>query len=266
MIVTKLQGGLGNQMFQYAIGKQIAMRNNTELVLDTTFYNYDRKRTYELHKFNVTDKVAQLNFSHNCNVITENSQCFNEQILNIKDNCYLSGFWQSEKYFKSIRQTILDTFTLKAYSDKFKEYDDMIKWNSVSIHIRRSDYVSEPHTNSFHGVCPTEYYQSAISYLDNLVDISKILIFSDDIQWAKDNLNLSAYGEQIVVEQLSNEEDMILMSKCSHNIIANSSFSWWGAWLNNVPDKIVIAPKNWFGPTGSHLNTNDIYCEKWIKI
>jgi len=265
MIVTKLQGGLGNQMFQYAIGKQIAIRNNTELVLDTTHFNYDRKRTYELHKFNITDKVAQLNFSHNCNVITENSQCFNEQILNVKDNCYLSGFWQSEKYFKGIREILLNAFSLKGYSNRFHDYAYAIDSNTVSIHVRRGDYVSEPHTNSFHGVCPIEYYQEALRSLSH-INVSKILIFSDDIQWVKDNLNLSTYSEQIGVEQLSNEEDMMLMSKCSHNIIANSSFSWWGAWLNNNPEKIVIAPKNWFGPAGSHLNANDIYCEKWIRL
>lgn len=265
MIITQLLGGLGNQMFQYAIGRQLAIKNNCELYLDISQYDSYNKRKYELDEFCITDKKVKMLSYENYTTIREVGHRFNERLITVKDNSYLIGYWQNEKYFKSIREELCNCFLLKKYSQKFQEYECLHIKNAVSIHIRRGDYVSEPHTNQYHGICPINYYTDALAYLYNYIDISKILIFSDDKQWVKDNLNLSSYGTPIIVEGLTPVEELKLMSKCQHNIIANSTFSWWAAWLNQNTDKIIIAPKKWFNNVQAN-SEQEIVPNNWIRI
>jgi hypothetical protein len=171
--------------------------------------------------------------------------------FNIGVDIFLNGYWQSEKYFTEFEKIIR-----KELEIDFKLDIPYIDTNSVSLHVRRSDYID---SNGYHPVQSISYYKNAIDYLS---DYDHLFIFSDDIQWCKENLK---FKNMIFMENFSDIQDMYVMSQCKNNIIANSSFSWWGAWLNNNPKKVVISPSKWFG---DHVNINqsDIIPSKWIKI
>ena len=256
MIITKLQGGLGNQLFQWAYGKSLAVKHNTSLFLDTSFYANqigNTPRNYELNKFP--------NFNY------QNTEVEPKSTIKVVDNFYhielsynqnynyeLNGFWQSEKYFLNISDLVREQFRpTNEIIEKLKKYID---GKSISLHIRRTDYIT---SKGFHPVQTTQYYDKALEIIG---DYDQLLVFSDDINWCKENLK---YKNIFFVENQDNIEDLWLMSLCDHNIIANSSFSWWGAWLNQNEDKIVIAPNNWFG-LQSNLNESDIIPSNWIKI
>ena len=197
--------------------------------------------------------------------VSEKSSYLNKKTLkNNNQNIYLDGYWQNEKYFNDIEKVILKEFTLKnEFLIKNKKLKETIKnTNSISIHIRRSDYIKNKKTNEIHGVCTTDYYQKAIKKIIENNNNIHIFVFSDDILWAKNNLKFNFPISFIVGNK--DYEDLILMSLCKHNIIANSSFSWWGAWLNKNPKKIVIAPQRWF----NNLNKNkqNPIPQKWIRM
>ncbi len=303
MIITKIQGGLGNQMFQYAVGRHLAHLNKTELKLDLSFYDYtpqnDTPREYLLGNFNIigkplnqkeTKKIKINNF-HNksflarairkiLKIIEEKKPIYKRKYIRephfhfcplalkarSKKDIYLYGNWQSEKYFIGIEDIIRKEFTLK--NGFSKEAQNMLNKiqnnNSVSIHIRRGDYVSNKNTNAFHGTCFLDYYYEAIKKIQEKIKNPYFFIFSDDVLWAKENLKINKPLTLVSGSNIKDIEEMLLMSKCKHNIIANSSFSWWGAWLNNNPDKVVIAPWPWFNNLS--INTDDLYPKNWIKI
>ncbi len=290
MIVTKLHGGLGNQMFQYAIGRCLAEKNNTVLKLDLSFYNNPPNgatpREYSLDFFKIKKNIASdeeiknfkkyerkkgrkyffhnLFFSNSSIHIKEKTFNFNNDTLKKTDEAYLDGYWQSEKYFKNIEDIIHKEFTLK---DELNENLQKItgeikKTNSISLHIRRGDYANDSKTNSYHGLCPMAYYNQAIKKITDEIKEPVLFIFSDDIDWVKENLKTNF--PVAFIKGNRDYEDLILMSLCKHNIIANSSFSWWGAWLNKNPDKIVVAPKNWFNDL--KINSEDLMPNNWFKI
>jgi len=189
------------------------------------------------------------------------------QFLALPDHSYLEGYWGSEKYFKDIENIIRKEFTLKDKPDAInqKMISRIKNCDSVSIHIRRGDYIFDEKTNKYHGVCNLDYYLKAIALVAKKVKKPYFFIFSDDIRWAKQNLHLKfpcVYVNHNIGKK--DYEDLRLMSNCCHNIIANSSFSWWGAWLNKNKDKIVIAPKKWF--TDKSINTKDLIPKQWLKI
>ncbi|MFH0972649.1 MAG: alpha-1,2-fucosyltransferase, partial [Patescibacteria group bacterium] len=186
------------------------------------------------------------------------------EILKLKDDIFLDGYWQTEKYFKDIEDIIRSEFTLKTeYSNLNPELIAKISsCNSVSMHIRRGDYITNQNTNEFHGICFLDYYKKAINLIAEKFPNPTIFIFSDDLKWCKENIKIKY--PIVFVKGNKNYEDLIMMSKCSHNIIANSSFSWWGAWLNNNPNKIVIAPQKWLN--NPNINYSDIIPSTWIKI
>ena len=267
MVITKLQGGLANQIFQWTYGKYLSEKYSTPLYLDLSFYQGQfgvTKRDFSLNKFpnlsyNLLPNDRDIsNWSNEPNKtkLVKISDNFHYYELEYKENShyYLDGYWQSEKYFIEIEDIIRDNLKpLESIIEILKsKYPTE---NSVSIHIRRTDYVK---SNGYHPVQSIEYYQNAL----DLLEYDNILIFSDDIEWCKTNLH---FDNMIFVEGNDDIEDLWLMSLCNHNIIANSSFSWWGAWLNENKDKKVIAPKKWFGEK-SGLNDSDIIPEKWIKI
>jgi hypothetical protein len=175
------------------------------------------------------------------------------------DNFIIDGFFQSEKYFKNNRKEILDLVRIPEFvAVKISEkYSKFLHEKTTSIHVRRGDYLNHP---NHHPVQSLTYYLNAIDLLKDKTDL--FVIFSDDIEWCKINLNLE---NAIYIEDEKDYIELYLMSFCKNNIIANSSFSWWGAWLNENPDKTVIGPKNWFGSAIQH-NTGDILPETWIKI
>ncbi|OQA39078.1 MAG: Glycosyl transferase family 11 [Parcubacteria group bacterium ADurb.Bin316] len=295
MIIIRLSGGLGNQMFQYALGRYLSLKNNELLRFDINAIK-NGIRKYSLNNFTVVGEISvdkdykkinipnmhRMNFRtrlrrrlfrlHEKNksiydrkIIIEPNFNFCQDILKIKNNCYLSGDWQSEKYFIESEDVIRKDLTLKnELSDLSKQWIGKIEsCASVSLHIRRGDYVSNPKTNQFHGTCDLAYYQRAISAIAKKINNPEFFVFSDDIEWAKNNLKIDYPIYFVSDKNIPDYEELIIMSKCKYNIIANSSFSWWGAWLNNNPDKIVIAPQKWFNaPT----DTSDLIPEKWIRL
>lgn len=290
MIIVKIHAGLGNQMFQYALYKSlIHMDKDVRLDIDS-YQHYNCHNGYELSKiFNVYESFADkrdvnklsnerydiltrairryINPKYRNNRVTHYKQeisksMYNKQVFDL-DNVYLDGYWQSEKYFQHIREEILNDFFFKNRADiNNKKYIDIInETNSVSLHIRRGDYISNPLLKD---ITTTNYYLEAIDYINNFIKKPVFFIFSDDIDWCKENFKIKD-GHLININKGDmSYNDMRLMSLCKHNIIANSTFSWWGAWLNRNKNKIVIAPEIWFSKTD--MNSEDIIPKKWKII
>lgn len=260
MVISNLKGGLGNQMFQWAVGKNLSIKYGQKLFLDISYYIQNpSNRKFELNKFqnlnySLTDDLKLIS---NLPTVVEPSSF---EFLNIHvpvDGIRLDGYWQTENYFLDHKEEILKDFNIseETKNELIKRYPLVTK-NSVSIHIRRTDYVT---SNGFHPLQNIQYYNKALNIIR---DYENILIFSDDINWCKENIKLD---NSIFIENNDNVEDLHLMSMCNHNIIANSSFSWWGAFLNKNLNKKIIAPNNWFGDfTG--INTTLICPKEWIKI
>ncbi len=262
-------------MFQYACGYAQSKRLNTNLVLDATWCYFNPIRTYELNHFLIDDRVRFPHGSNNFLIRTwykfsnffykkryksfvdENPFVFDERINYIGDNTYLSGYWQSERYFSQYRKELLTLFQPKKVSQAASEWLKAVQGEtSVSVHVRRGDYVAL-------GVdVNSNYYHQAIKLIEEKVRNPKFFVFSDDLQFAQTMLEEVGIKNYRLVEYQSDNgtvEDMLIMSRCRHHVIANSSYSWWGAWLNENQDKIVICPeyRQW---------TGDFYPEEWVKI
>ncbi|MEN6461043.1 MAG: alpha-1,2-fucosyltransferase [Syntrophomonas sp.] len=278
MIIVRLKGGLGNQLFQYALGRKIALIHNTVLKFDISFYEQEGIRSYDLTHFNIIENIATQNEinrirgkiclhkdRYNCPVVEEPFFPYNPRIIQVPNNVYLDGYWQSEKYFLDIEDILRREFTVKyPLKGLNQSLADTIKnCNSVALHIRRGDYVTNPENFVIFGVCSWEYYKNCIEQLTAQVTSPHFFIFSDDPQWVLNNIHLPYPTTFVVHNQDKNYEDLRLMSMCRHNIIANSSFSWWGAWLNTNPNKMVFAPARWFVTTS--LDTRDVIPLTWHK-
>ena len=282
MIVVKLMGGLGNQMFQYAIGRKLAILNCTKLKLDLSFINSRNDdlsytiRDFELGVFDIKASHTNNFFKKNYfsrmqralkkfKYISEPSATFHPQILQESGNLYIDGFWQSELYFKDIRDTLIKDFCFPEDGiPKNHELAHIIRnTNAVSVHIRRGDYISNSDAYAYHGVCSMDYYQKAIKLAATWVAHPVFYIFSDDINWVKSQLPIKFTHVYIDHNTDKNSyKDLQLMSLCQNHIIANSSFSWWGAWLNQNPGKKVIAPRQWFLKN----SPEDILPQNWLRI
>ncbi|MEI8061991.1 MAG: alpha-1,2-fucosyltransferase [bacterium] len=292
MIIIRLKGGLGNQMFQYAFGRALSMRRNEPILLDTSGFgkepSIDTPREYALGAYNIQEQFANLLVTAPFN--TKRASFFRKikrRLLRLNDFTYHSslahsratffeGFWNNEKYFKEFSKTIRHEFTLKnnltAAAEKI--VTQMIQENkegiqTVSLHVRRGDYISNPYARAEHNIVTLEYYEKALFYLASKIkkDNIKIYIFSDDVPWVKHNLKMPDYAVEYVnleAGALRDAEEMHLMSLCSNNIIANSTYSWWGAWLNRNPSKIVIAPLQWI--RNPYINTHDVCPPEWIRL
>ena len=289
MIVMRLKGGLGNQMFQYALGRRLSLEHHTELALETSSFKTDHLRVYRLDSLQIkgsaSDKLpffpttgpkrrlnSLLQFFRGLvgrpfEIFKEKSFSFDPSVLQCSDNAFFDGFWQSEKYFATIRENLLaELVPVTPLSGELTHIAHNIQsCAAVSIHVRRGDYVSDPTTTAYHGVCSKEWYEKAAEYMKAHVPNLQFFVFSDDFEWAKDNLSFNAPTTFVKPSPDGMEcHDLYVMSLCKHNVIANSSFSWWGAWLNQNPNKIVVAPRKWFvaGPQ----TTNDLIPESWIRI
>lgn len=293
MIIVHLIGGLGNQLFQYALGRRLAILNNTSLALDHSgFSTYYKLHKYSLQHFNIEENFISpekakkyrnllsrvfteldnrtgnhLGTYYKRKYIKERSLKFDKNIFQCLPDVYLEGFWQTEKYFKEIIPTLRKEFTFKTPPNRTnKELCDKITLhNAVSIHVRRADYVTDSATNKDHGVCGLDYYRNAIRFITEKVKSPHFYVFSDDMNWTKANLKIDFPVTYVDFNNAdTNYEDLRLMSLCNHNIIANSSFSWWGAWLNQHSDKIVIAPKKWYN--NPNKSSEDLIPPDWNKI
>jgi hypothetical protein len=312
MIIIKLKGGLGNQMFQYAFGRSLSLHRNEQLFLDISNFGNESKndtpREYALYCFNIRAEIASpeiiKKFNSPLNKFIRKVKSYiernflkkgdysyngivNSKVTALNSNTkseYFEGFWQNEKYFLDYSDQIRADFSLtqKSLDDmspRIKQIETELKnsanqnqnTKTISLHIRRGDYVSNPITSANHTNLELDYYYKALAQITSKIGEGniKIYIFSDDIDWVKIHLKLSNYS----VEYVSNSgeknntkphEELYLMSLCQHHIIANSSFSWWGAWLNPNPQKIVVAPKQWL--KNNSIDTSDVCPPSWIRI
>jgi Glycosyl transferase family 11 len=288
VIVTRLMGGLGNQMFQYALGRRLAYDRRVPLKLDLSWFRdssktgVDTSREYALDRWRIQASIATaedlacftgrqsllgrlgLSFPP---VVRERGPKFDERVLRVPSTVHLTGYWQSEKYFRPIREMLLREFTLAAAPcpHAVAILSQAREVPAVAVHVRRGDYANHPHTNEYHGLCSIEYYQEAARRIAEQVPGATFFFFSDDPDWVRDNLKLDWPMIQVTHDGgCAPHEDMWLMSQCSHHIVANSSFSWWGAWLCQREDKIVIAPSQWF--RNPKIDTSDLIPEGWTRI
>jgi len=245
MISCFLQGGLGNMMFQIATTYAIALDNNDECFFDFIKHaNMQRmqSRPATTYATNIFSKLKQGDLPVK-NHFNETSLRYNP--ISYRENLYLNGYFYSEKYFVKRKKEIVDLFNFD-----FKHDGDFS--NYTSLHIRRGDYVWNQHA---HNLQPVEYYIEAMEKCNT----EKYVVFSDDIEWCRKMF----IGDKFIFVSNEDFNELFLMASCKNNIIANSSFSWWGAWLNKNENKKVFAPKKW---VNNGLYTDDIYCEGWIKI
>ena len=251
-------GRLGNQMFQYAALRGIAAMRGYEFGIPPSNFS-NEWNTHQL--FEVFDlpnlpkhHITLLDRGH-APVVQEKFFHYDEELHRMCPNeISLHGFFQSEKYFKNIEDSIREDFRFRNHildpcTEMMKDFDEVI-----SLHVRRTDYLVN---SANHFNLELDYYEKALSYFD---DDCPVIVFSDDPEWCKEQ-KLFSDDRFMISESGDNKIDMCLMSLCSGHIIANSSFSWWGAWLANRGK--VIAPKKWFGPNNAHLNTKDLYCDNW---
>lgn len=286
MLIVELNGGLGNQMFQYALYKKLLSMNKEvylyDAILTKKLNNPSSVKIFDV--FDLDDKICD---KHECYVRadvrrdifsrlrrrifgkrkfrtnyieTDFDNNYDMKIFNLND-AYIQGYWQSELYFREIKDKIRKEFSF-SYIDMCEIGDILNKidnTNSVSIHVRRGDYVGNP---IYSGICTKEYYEKAICKIYDRISEPFFFIFSDDIEYVK---GLFRNKNFYIVNKFNGMEahyDMFLMSKCQHNILANSSFSWWGAWLNDHKDKMVISPKRW----ANTIELRHTPCKDWIRI
>ncbi|HSZ71254.1 MAG TPA: alpha-1,2-fucosyltransferase [Cytophagaceae bacterium] len=288
MIVVKLQGGLGNQMFQYALGKAMAKIHRSSFTLDLDFL-LDRKldkgpnfvfRDYDLDVFAMSPVIAktgqEVKYSHpsfldklsscfkNRTVYKESFFQFDQKVLSVKPDVYLDGYWQSARYFETIEKELRTDFTFVHPIEKESHalYRDILFTDSICVNVRRADFL----TSSFHGVCGMNYFEPAIDFLASSLAYPKAFVFSDDPAWCEENFKLNI-PMQVVDHshkgfKFSNQ--LQLMATCKHFVIPNSTFAWWAVWLNNKENSKVIAPKKWFND--EHIDTKDLIPETWIRF
>ncbi len=287
MIIARLMGGLGNQMFQYAAGRRLAAARGVELKLDGRFFQTQEKRRFQLDRLNtqadlaseseiaaffVKGRLGRICRAVSCavrrrpvpRVVEERHFHFDPSVLEATGETYLDGYWQSEKYFADVADSLRAEFALRTppSEETARLAAEIADTAAVSIHVRRGDYVHESVTNEVHGVCGIDYYAAAAEAIRAQVPAPHFVVFSDDLAWAEENLRL---GPRMTFIPRGGEdcdhEHLWLMSRCAHHIIANSSFSWWAAWLNPNPAKKIFAPRRWFA-SAPH-DTRDLIPPAW---
>lgn len=267
MIIVRIVGGLGNQMFQYAYAKALQQKGFDVAIDISKFKTYKLHGGYHLDKYHIDLKTAGfiptfLSLVKIKKNVKEKSLLFDENLFNLKGSEFVKGYFQTEKYFSEIRTILIDQFTIKQQkSDAALAYSKEIKThlNSCSLHIRRGDFISDNKANSVHGTCDLSYYTNAIKMMTEKFKDIHFFVFSDDISWSETNLKIA--NVTYIDYKSIPHEDIFLMSLCKHNITANSSFSWWGAWLNPYEEKVVISPKKWFIE-----KKNEVACKNWIQL
>lgn len=290
MIIVKLMGGMGNQMFQYAFGRSLSLKKGISLKLDLGFL-LDRTpkknfvfRDYDLPIFNCNPQILSEedkksffgNFImankyinkllpvKNRRFYTEKHFQYDPNVLKLNDDIYLEGYWQSYKYFSEFESTIRKDFS---FNHKLNEEEEVINQkilstNSVCVNVRRTDFI----VNSFHGVCNVDYFKKGLGYISKSESELNIFVFSDDIEWCKENLDFE-FPTNFIEHKYAGKKFqsyLQLMTNCNHFVIPNSSFGWWAAWLANYEEKLIIVPKKWFNDNS--INTKDLILDEWIKI
>jgi hypothetical protein len=288
MFVFQLMGGVGNQMFQYAAARALSLQRNIPFKVEFDDPYQFAKRMYNLDYFNALVEFATKSELAACKpkkrfekywwritgrnpenkLVREQADYrFDASFFNIPDGSYITGFWQAEQYILPIRDVLLQDFQIRLAPSVRNAtiLEQVANANAVSLHIRRGDYVTVAKTNQVHGTCDMEYYKNAMAFIASKINNPVFFVFSDDMAWVKENFPQHyPFVFVDINDEKSSYEDLRIMSACNHHIIANSSFSWWGAWLNNKSDKMVICPKSW---TSKHQSTDiDLIPQSWIKL
>lgn len=290
-ICSQIIGGLGNQMFQYAAGLSLARKLNADLYLDISGFDSYSLRTCALSGFDINinsepilhtrseifkdlinsytkRKIFEKRIS-GLKVIREPHFHFWRDFYELPAHCYIQGYWQSPLYFQGIENDLSRVFNLKKFKDsKTTKWEEKIQSTiSVAVHIRRGDYVRNPAALKTHGICGHEYYDKARLIINGLLKEKNLrfFVFSDDLAEAR--LELAHWDNVEFVSGFTQEQDLMLMSLCQHAIIANSSFSWWAAWLNTNSEKLIFVPRQWFSTEGQReRNIVDLFPSNWILI
>src|SRR6266545_5484966 len=296
MVIVRLMGGLGNQMFQYAAGRRIALAHNVPLELDVSWFARSPDRVYGLHALNISEAFATpdelreirgpatkgigrlafrlrrlLRIGYRWRWIQERRLSpFDRRVREARGPTYLDGYWQSERYFSDIADTIRREFTIKVSPDpRSREIAAQIAataatatTESVSVHVRRGDYVADPQKSQARNVCTPDYYERSVRRVAEACGNPHLFLFSDDPDWVARKLRFA--HPTTLVRHGSDHEDLRLMSLCRHHIIANSSFSWWGAWLDPRPDKLMRAPRRWMNDP--RVDDRDVVPPGWIRM
>ncbi|MEF2901639.1 MAG: alpha-1,2-fucosyltransferase [Terrisporobacter sp.] len=290
MIIVRVTGGLGNQMFQYAMYKSLEKKGKLVKLDSKSFYEtkkehngYELERIFDikpnkptkedLEKFDENNistlfKIKRKLFGDKKFVYDTKEYVFNKDVYKLK-NSYLNGYWQSIKYFEGIENDIKKDFRFKNQLDNknLEILNEIENSNSISIHIRRGDYMSPENYNMYGCIATPTYYKKAIKVIEEKVENPTFFVFSNDMDWVKKNIQINSRVFYIDINSGNGSyKDMQLMSNCKHNIIANSSFSWWGAWLNENKNKIVIAPKKWINREDVDSDKIELFCEGWTLL
>lgn len=294
MIIIQMAGGLGNQMFQYALYKQLTGMGKTVKMDDEAGFREDAQRNPALAAFGIayerasrqeieemtdssmafTARVRRKLFGRQRRAYFEENKCFQPKIFDW-DDIYLEGYWQSEKYFRDVGNLLKKEFSLESVrrnrdngyglSEEAERYLNRIEQGeSVSIHVRRGDYLLPQNQDLFGNICTDMYYENAVKKMMESWPDCTFYLFTNDNQWAAERLRERKDFPIVLVELPGNRdyETLMLMSRCRHNILANSSFSWWASYLNDNPDKQVIAPAEWM----NGWDCSDIYRADMIRI
>lgn len=289
-IVVRLHGGMCNQMFEYAFGRGLSEKLGCGLYFDDAGVLENRKAhvKYALGDFDTKVKLAskemissvltphfylkrklykafRIPFRYADTHLVEKSFGYDSSFEKIAKNSYFEGLWQSPKYFENIAEKIRKEFRLKREDELKKHplYGEIVASNSVAVHVRRGDYIKNRRYAKILYVCKQGYYRRAAEYMRSKLANPKFFVCSDDPKWVEQNLDLG--GDFTLVKSNSHFEDFFLMQSCKHNIISNSTFSWWSAWLNANPEKIVACPDRWFTEVSKNDGTS-IEPDDWVKI
>lgn len=288
-VTVRLIGGLGNQLFQYAAARALALRHGAQVKLDLSGFESYGLRRYELDSYSIAasiatpDELAAIDARQPTGALLDRllsrlrprpAQHYREPHFHYDPELarqalpiFMDGYWQSERYFADAADVIRRDLTPR---DALEPNNAAVaaeigQVNAVSLHVRRGDYVSNSHTNAYHGVCSLDYYRAAVAHIRSTVAEPHLFVFSDDHDWTRENLKLDLPTTYVIANSADRGfRDMQLMSLCRHHVIANSSFSWWGAWLNPSPEKIVVAPALWFA--ASENDTRDLVPAAWTRL
>jgi hypothetical protein len=258
IVTTKLMGGIGNYLFQIASSYAYSLKYDKKFICGTADIQSPHNN-HTLYLNNILRKVEFTNSVPNYIHYVEPNFSYNE-IPNFDSDIKLIGYFQSEKYFLEYKKEILEFFEIDPETSEYisEKYSNILNLDNCSLHVRRGDFVN---LQNFHALQTIEYYKKSV---DIIGEDKFYLIFSDDIDWCRENL--SFIKNKTFITENPDYIDLYIMSLCKNNIIANSTFSWWGAWLNSNPNKKIVIPSKWFGINNLHLNTIDLYCDKWIKL
>lgn len=279
LIISTLAGALGNQMFQYAAGRALALRRGTELRLDLGWLAPASRFVYELGVFDLDVELISAYRHTRRERLREvlrlapparrqdwrrQSFSFDSKVIDLPAPARLVGYWQSEKYFEDYADVIRADF---AFPHALDESDagyarDIAATTSVAVHVRRGDYVTDPGARKFLGTLSLDYYTTAARLMRNRAPEARFFVFSDDPDWCRSHLDLGGPTTFVTHNQGRGHDDLRLMTLCRHHIIANSSFSWWGAWLGASDGQIVVAPGDW----GAAGDAGDVIPDSWCRL